>query len=64
MPSEKGHRKSSKEDTRPTRIKIGYHPGTGQYRKYIRGKTYYFGSDRETALARYAFFLETGLVFK
>ena len=25
---------------------------------------YYFGSDRETALARYAFFLETGLVFK
>jgi len=64
MPSKKGHRKSSKKDTKDGRIKIGYHPGTGQYRKYIKGKTYYFGSDRETALARYAFFLETGLVFK
>ena len=43
MPSEKGHRKSSKKDTTPIRIKIGYHPGTGQYRKYIEEKTYNFG---------------------
>ncbi len=64
MPSKKGHRKSAKKDTKHGRLKIGYHPGTGQYRKYIKGKTYYFGSDPETALARYAFFLETGLVFK
>ena len=64
MPSEKGHRRSAKKDTKHGRLKIGYHPGTGQYRKYIKGKTYYFGSDRGTALARHAFFLETGLVFK
>ena len=50
MPSENEHRQSSKEDTKPTRIKIGYHPGTGQYRKRIKGKTYYFGSDRQTVV--------------
>jgi len=64
MSSRIGHRESSKKDTKDGRIKIGYHPGTGQYRKYIKGKTYHFGSDLETALARYAFFLETSLVFK
>lgn len=46
------------------RIKLGYHSNTGQYRKFIKGKMYYFGSDEKTALARYSFFLETGLVFK
>jgi hypothetical protein len=46
------------------RIKLGYHSGTGQYRKFIKGKMYYFGADEKTALARYSFFLETGLVFK
>ncbi|MEK6674913.1 MAG: hypothetical protein AABZ47_04570 [Planctomycetota bacterium] len=47
-----------------TRIKLGFHSGTGQYRKFIRGKMHYFGSDEMTALARYSFFLETSLVYK
>jgi len=44
------------------RIKLGYHSRTGQYRKFIKGKMYYFGADEKTALARYSFSLETGLV--
>jgi len=47
-----------------TRIKLGFHSGTGQYRKFIKGKMHYFGSDEKTALARYSFFIETGLVYK
>ncbi len=46
------------------KIKLGYHSATGQYRKFIKGKMYYFGSDGQVALARYSFFLETGLVYK
>jgi hypothetical protein len=44
------------------RIKLGYHAVTGQFRKFIKGKMYYFGAEEKTALARYSFFLETGLV--
>ncbi len=58
MPSEKGRRNSSKKDTKPTRIKIEHHSGIGQYRKYIKGKMCYFGSDRETTMARYALLTE------
>jgi len=50
--------------TKKTRIKLGFHSGTGQYRKFVRGKMHYFGSDEKTALPRYSFFLETGLVYK
>ena len=43
------------------RIKLGYHIDTGQFRKFIKGKMYYFGADEKTALARYSFSLETDL---
>ncbi|MEK6676969.1 MAG: hypothetical protein AABZ47_15110 [Planctomycetota bacterium] len=47
-----------------SRIKLGYHPGVGPYGPPIKGKMYYFGSNEKTAVARYRFFLKTGLVFK
>ena len=46
---------------RPPTAGLGHHKSTGQYRKIINGREYKFGTDREQALARYQFFLETGL---
>jgi len=53
---------NSKRKTRSDKFPLTLHP-TGQYCKKIRGKLYYFGSDKRTALERYleqAAFLHTG----
>ncbi len=41
-----------KRKTRSDKFPLTLHP-TGQYCKKIKGKLYYFGSDKEQALARY-----------
>ena len=41
-----------KRKTRSDKFPLTLHP-TGQYCKKIRGKLYYFGSDKKTALKRY-----------
>jgi len=43
---------------------LGFHKNLGQYRKVINGRSIYFGSDPDEALARYGLFLETGLLWK
>jgi len=53
---------NSKRKTRSDKFPLTLHP-TGQYCKKIRGKLYYFGSDKRTALERYleqAAFLHAG----
>lgn len=44
--------KSSKRKTRSDKFPLTLHP-TGQYCKKIRGKIYYFGSDKKQALQSY-----------
>ena len=43
---------SSKRKTRSDKFPLTLHP-TGQYCKKIKGKLYYFGSDKKRALDRY-----------
>ncbi|MCJ7767628.1 hypothetical protein MUP79_04490, partial [Candidatus Bathyarchaeota archaeon] len=43
---------NSKRKTRSDKLPLTLHP-TGQYCKKIKGKLYYFGSDRRKALQRY-----------
>lgn len=53
---------NSKRKTRSDKFPLTLHP-TGQYCKKIKGKLYYFGSDKQKALERYleqAFFLHAG----
>ncbi len=53
---------NSRRRTHPNRSPLTLHP-TGQYCKKIRGKLYYFGSDKSGALQRYleqASFLHLG----
>jgi len=53
---------SSKRKTRSDKFPLTLHP-TGQYCKKIKGKLYYFGTDKKTALERYleqAAYLYTG----
>ena len=53
---------NSKRKTRSDKFPLTLHP-TGQYCKKIKGKFYYFGSDKQKALERYleqAFFLHAG----
>lgn len=53
---------NSKRKTRSDKFPLTLHP-TGQYCKKIKGKLYYFGSDKQRALERYleqAFFLHAG----
>jgi len=52
----------SKRKTRSDKFPLTLHP-TGQYCKKIKGKTYYFGTDKKIALERYleqAAYLHTG----
>ena len=44
--------KSTKRKTRSDKFPLTKHP-TGQYCKKIKGKIYYFGSDKKEALQRY-----------
>ena len=44
--------KTSKRKTRSDKFPLTFHP-TGQYCKKIKGKMYYFGSDKKEALQRY-----------
>ena len=53
---------SKKRKTRPDKFPLTLHP-TGQYCKKIKGKLYYFGTDKREALQRYledAVFLHSG----
>jgi hypothetical protein len=43
---------------------LGYHKNLGQYRKVVRGRSIYFGSDPDEALARYQLYQEPGPVWK
>ena len=43
---------NSKRKTRSDKFPLTLHP-TGQYCKKIKGKLYYFGSEKKTALERY-----------
>ena len=43
---------SKKRKTRSDKFPLTLHP-TGQYCKKIKGKLYYFGSDKKKALQRY-----------
>ena len=44
--------KTLKRKTRSDKFPLTLHP-TGQYCKKIKGKMYYFGSDKKEALQRY-----------
>ena len=44
--------KSTKRETRSDKFPLELHP-TGQYYKKIKGKVYYFGSDKKRALQNY-----------
>ena len=44
--------KTTKRKTRSDKFPLTRHP-TGQYCKKIRGRMYYFGSDKKQALVRY-----------
>ena len=44
--------KTQKRKTRSDKFPLTRHP-TGQYCKKIRGKMFYFGSDKKEALQRY-----------
>jgi len=51
-----------KRKTRSDKLPLTLHP-TGEFCKKIRGRSYYFGSDKQKALERYleqAVFLHTG----
>ena len=53
---------NSKRKTRSDKYPLTLHP-TGQFCKKIKGKLYYFGTDRKAALERYlerASYLYTG----
>lgn len=54
----------SKNTGRPKLAGLGFHKNLGQYRKVVNGRSIYFGSHPEQALARYQLFLETGLIWK
>ena len=49
---------------RPRVAGLGYHKNLGQYRKVVQGRSIYFGSDPDEALARYQLYKETGLLWK
>ncbi len=44
--------KTLKRRTRSDKFPLTFHP-TGQYCKKVKGKMYYFGSDKKEALQRY-----------
>jgi YHS domain-containing protein len=44
--------KTLKRKTRSDKFPLTFHP-TGQYCKKIKGKMYYFGSDKKEAIQRY-----------
>jgi hypothetical protein len=53
---------NTKRKTRSDKFPLTLHP-TGQYCKKIKGKIYYFGTDKQLALERYldqAVYLHTG----